>query len=69
MNFHTLYKFRPLIGLVLGAIAGYAYWHYVGCLSGTCPISSVWYISTAYGALLGYTLGGSWSLSKTEPKT
>ena len=29
-----------LVGLLLGAVAGWAYWYYVGCQSGTCTITS-----------------------------
>lgn len=43
-----------IIGIVAGGIGGFAYYHYVGCASGTCPITSNPYISVAYGALLGY---------------
>ena len=28
------------IGIFLGAIGGFLYCHYVGCASGTCPITS-----------------------------
>jgi hypothetical protein len=28
------------IGIVVGAIAGYLYYFYVGCASGTCAITS-----------------------------
>ncbi|MBI9035971.1 MAG: hypothetical protein JEZ03_16035 [Bacteroidales bacterium] len=47
-----------IIMIALGAIGGFAYWHFVGCASGTCPIQSYWYTSTAYGALIGYFVGG-----------
>ena len=43
-------KFLPLIA---GAALGYAYWHFIGCSSGHCPLTSTWYISTGYGALVG----------------
>lgn len=43
---------------ITGAIAGFLYWKYVGCLSGTCVIKSVWYLSTLYGLGLGWVLGG-----------
>lgn len=46
-------KYIIAAGAILGAIAGYFYWKEVGCLSGTCLISSVWYNSTAYGAVMG----------------
>jgi len=44
---------RLLIGLVLGAVAGYAYYHFVGCQSGTCAIQSNPVIMTLYGAGMG----------------
>ncbi len=42
-----------IIGLTIGAIGGYLYWKHVGCISGTCPITSKPFNSTAYGALMG----------------
>ncbi|HMU45262.1 MAG TPA: DUF6132 family protein [Chitinophagaceae bacterium] len=42
-----------LIGLAVGALAGYLYWQQVGCSNGTCMITSKWHNSTAYGAVLG----------------
>lgn len=47
-----------IIFAVTGAIGGFLYWKYIGCQSGTCPIKSVWYLSTLWGALIGF-LGGS----------
>jgi hypothetical protein len=41
-----------------GALGGFLYWKFVGCLSGTCVIKSVWYLSTLYGLLFGYLAGG-----------
>jgi C4-dicarboxylate transporter len=41
------------IGIVIGALAGYAYYFYVGCASGTCAITSKPLNSTLYGALMG----------------
>ncbi|REJ81920.1 MAG: hypothetical protein DWQ44_13455 [Bacteroidetes bacterium] len=48
-----------IIGIMLGALGGYLYWNYVGCSGGTCPITSIWYNSTAYGALMGGLLAGT----------
>lgn len=40
-----------------GAFGGYLYWYHIGCKSGTCPITSNWYSTSLYGALLGYLSG------------
>lgn len=40
----------------LGGGAGFAYYSFVGCVTGTCPITSNPYITTAYGALIGIIL-------------
>lgn len=42
-----------IIGVILGAIGGYLYYHFVGCNSGTCAITSNPVNSTLYGALMG----------------
>tara|TARA_R110001592_G_scaffold99005_5_gene282233 strand:- start:6247 stop:6459 length:213 start_codon:yes stop_codon:yes gene_type:complete len=41
----------------VGAIVGYGYWYFVGCASGTCAITSVWYRTSIYGAIMGWLLG------------
>jgi len=41
------------IGVIIGAIAGYLYYFYVGCESGTCAITSKPLNSTLYGSLMG----------------
>lgn len=41
------------LGIAIGALAGYAYYFYVGCASGTCAITSKPLNSTLYGALMG----------------
>jgi hypothetical protein len=40
-----------------GAIGGFLYWKFIGCQSGTCPIKSVWYLSTLWGLAFGYLTG------------
>lgn len=50
-------KKLSILFLILGAIGGFLYWKYVGCLSGTCAIKSVWYWSTLWGAAVGYLIG------------
>lgn len=41
------------IGMIVGLIAGYGYYFYVGCTSGTCAITSKPLNSTLYGGLMG----------------
>jgi hypothetical protein len=41
------------LGIVIGAVGGYLYWYYVGCMSGTCAITSSPVNSTLYGGLMG----------------
>jgi len=54
LNNNKLY----LIGSLVGAIGGYFYWQQVGCISGTCAISSKPLNSTLYGSMMGALLFG-----------
>ncbi|MFM2291693.1 MAG: hypothetical protein RIS29_1506 [Bacteroidota bacterium] len=54
-----------IAGALVGAVAGYAYYYFVGCSTGTCPIKSNPYAMTAYGALMGYLL---FDIIKLKPK-
>jgi hypothetical protein len=56
MEFLKKHKLLVIFSFV-GAIGGFIYWKFIGCQSGTCPIKSVWYWSTLYGALLGFLAG------------
>ena len=47
------YRFKILF-VILGGIAGFLYWQFVGCTTGTCPITSNWYASVSYGMLFGW---------------
>ena len=42
-----------IAGVLAGAVAGWCYWYFVGCSSGTCPITSKPLNSAAYGAFMG----------------
>jgi phage shock protein E len=42
-----------VIGAIIGAIGGYLYYHFIGCASGSCAITSKPFNSTVYGALMG----------------
>lgn len=43
-------------GLMVGAIAGFLYWKFIGCNSGTCAITSNPRNSTIYFAVMGALL-------------
>jgi hypothetical protein len=57
MNFIVKYR-ANLAAIAIGAICGYFYFHFIGCESGTCPITSKPVNSTLYGAFLGNVLIG-----------
>lgn len=57
-----------IIGAIAGAIGGYLYWRYIGCSSGTCPITSSPTISTIYGGIMGGLLGGIFRKKNVENK-
>lgn len=58
MNRTFLKRYLPEIaGAAAGAIGGFIYWKYVGCLSGTCAIKSNWYMMVPWGAVLGFLAG------------
>ncbi len=46
------YKMQ-IIGTLVGAALGYAYYYFIGCASGTCAITSKPLNSTLYGAIMG----------------
>ena len=55
--FFQKYK-RDLIGITLGAVAGFLYWRFVGCSSGTCMITSKPFNRSLYGAVMGFLVAG-----------
>jgi hypothetical protein len=55
-----------LIGAIIGAAAGFIYYSQVGCVSGTCAITSNPYISTGYGAMMGGLLFSMFIKDKKE---
>jgi hypothetical protein len=45
-----------ITGVAVGTLGGYIYYYFIGCVSGTCPITSNPYNMMIYGAVLGYLL-------------
>jgi hypothetical protein len=46
------------IGAIVGAVAGFLYWKYVGCVTGTCAITSNPVNSCLYFGFFGAILLG-----------
>ena len=49
---------RPVLFTLGGALAGLAYYHFVGCATGACPITSNPVGSMIYMGLIGWLLSG-----------
>lgn len=58
-----------IIGLSVGALAGFLYWNYVGCTSNTCAITSHPLNSTLYGSVMGGLLFSMFKPEKKDKKT
>jgi hypothetical protein len=41
------------LGFLIGALTGFLYWKYVGCLTGSCTITSSPFRSTVYFGIMG----------------
>jgi hypothetical protein len=65
MKFITEHKLT-ILGVVLGALAGYLYYDFVGCASGSCTITSRPLNSTLYGAAMGGLLLNIFKKEKTK---
>jgi hypothetical protein len=57
------------IGAIIGGITGFLYWKYVGCVTGTCAITSKPLNSTLYFAFFGSVLLSFFKKEKTDKQT
>jgi hypothetical protein len=55
-HLYTVTWYRRILFGILGAGIGYTYYYYIGCASGSCPITGNPYISTGYGLTAGLLL-------------
>ena len=58
--------FKKIGVIVAGALLGFAYYKFIGCRSGACPITSNPWISTGYGAIIGLVLTFNEKKNKQE---
>ena len=45
---------KTVAGVIVGALLGYAYYRFVGCATGACPLTSNPWVTTIYGAVIGF---------------
>jgi uncharacterized protein YcfJ len=57
-----------LVGIVAGAVVGYLYYHFIGCQTGSCPLTSQPLPSTLYGAFTGGFILNSFTGTKKKDK-
>ncbi|SEG01901.1 hypothetical protein SAMN05421847_1305 [Halpernia humi] len=55
-----------LIGVLVGGILGFAYYHFIGCATGTCLITSKPINSSVYGMFLGYLIFSIFDKTKQQ---
>ncbi|RJQ62887.1 MAG: hypothetical protein C4517_05430 [Stygiobacter sp.] len=53
MKIDKAFLLKRILPVAAGASLGYAYYYFIGCTSGTCPITSNPWISTIYGGVAG----------------
>jgi hypothetical protein len=52
--FKTWSFWRPFLGVMIGGLAGFLYYYFIGCNSGSCAITSNPYNSIIFGGLFGF---------------
>lgn len=50
------YFWKPFLGILAGGIAGFLYYHFIGCKGGSCPITGSPYTTVLLGAVMGYLI-------------
>jgi hypothetical protein len=50
---------KPFLGVLIGGTLGFLYYYFVGCTSGTCPITGNPYMSILFGGLFGFFIVSS----------
>lgn len=53
MNSKINFTLKRIFPVFAGALLGYGYYYFIGCRTGSCPITSNPWISTLYGAFAG----------------
>ena len=56
-----------LIAVLVGGVAGFVYWYFIGCNTGSCAITSSPMNSSLYGGLLGILFVNAFARDKNKP--
>lgn len=48
------YFWKPASAVIIGGIIGFLYYHFIGCASGSCGITSNPFSSVLMGSAMGY---------------
>lgn len=57
---------KNIIGVLVGALSGYLYYYFIGCVSGTCPLTSNPFISILWGSMIGYLVFDLFKLRQNQ---
>ena len=49
----SAYFWKPAAGVIVGGAAGFLYYYFVGCVSGSCGITSNPFTSVLFGGVMG----------------
>ncbi|MFP4555632.1 MAG: DUF6132 family protein [Bacteroidales bacterium] len=63
--FKKIFSLRLLIGLAIGGALGFAYYYFIGCRGGSCPMWADPWRST----LIGMAFGGILLFDTSKPKS
>ncbi|KAB2838851.1 MAG: hypothetical protein F9K45_10805 [Melioribacteraceae bacterium] len=56
MKIDKAFLLKRVLPIFAGASLGYAYYYFIGCTYGSCPITSNPWISTIYGGVAGFII-------------
>lgn len=51
--FRSRFFWKPFLGILIGGLAGFLFYYFVGCRTGSCAITSNPYNSVIAGSILG----------------
>ena len=63
-NIKSFISIPSAIGIIIGGISGFLYYIKIGCVSGTCPITSNPWLTVLWGAAVGYLIGDMFKKKK-----